>query len=469
MHVFESVSDLSSMAVFPADDQRLAMVTRRSEESRAAADIFIDMLNPYTGLPMTGLASVVAFLDGTYLPAERALVDILRLGADAQVEYGVWVNASHETAFRLTVLLDDIFASSQSYLVQSRTHSLRLLISWLVLSVLLTVAFVGALVLVLTLIVVPLDRARGWMLRLAEGSLEPEPPGKWMLRDVKAIFEALQVFRVNAVGRERLQQERLVLHAHIAGAHRELRADMEAAAVVQRSQLPPPAVIGRIRFNTYFRPSRFVAGDSYDFFALSPDRVGLFQVDVAGHGAAAGLVSVSSHSSVKGALHRLSLGETIPDVISGVNRNWNRHLTYFTVAAAELDPENGIGRMVQAGHPYPVLLQNDGTLTRLGDGGLPIGVLPEVEFEEITFPFMTGDRLFLFSDGIYEATNSRMQVFSEDSFINLLRIHSACTTNEMIEHIDRALTDWCGTDQMTDDVTLVVAEVLEADGFCRET
>jgi serine phosphatase RsbU (regulator of sigma subunit) len=251
-------------------------------------------------------------------------------------------------------------------------------------------------------IVSPLEKMRLNMMDLVNGKLEPRDREKFWLKDIRTIFDALRVFRVTAVRRERLTREQLLLHAQIAEAHRSLQSDMNAAAKVQLAQMPPAGDVDQIRFSTFFAPAKVLAGDTFDYFALSEGRVGLLQVDVAGHGAAAGLVSVAAHLGSRRALRSLNPEGSLADAVKRLNAYWSPEMTYFTLVAVQFDIKDGRGRMVQAGHPHPVLMRRDGSITRLGNGGLPIGVMADAAFEEIEFPFKVGDKLFVFSDGIYE-------------------------------------------------------------------
>src|SRR5699024_4620799 len=76
---------------------------------------------------------------------------------------------------------------------------------------------------------------------------------------------------------------------------------------------------------------------------------------------------------------------------------------FFTMIYVDLDTLTGRGRLVQAGHPHPMLQRADGRIEVLGHGGLPVGVLDEADWEEVGFVLEPGARLFLSSDGITDA------------------------------------------------------------------
>ena len=234
--------------------------------------------------------------------------------------------------------------------------------------------------------------------------------------------------------------------------------ELRAAAAVQLTQIPRPGDIGQVRFSNFFAASHVVAGDTFDYTELSDDRVGLFQIDVAGHGAAAGLVSVAAHIGARRAMRSLKPGISLAHAVQTLNAHWNPEMTYFTMVAIELDTRENTGRIVQAGHPHPVLMRADGSISRLGEGGLPIGVLPDAAYEEIAFPFTSGDRIFMFSDGLYENVNERGELFTEERFIEILTSNANCATDDLVLKVRKSLAAWCGSETFSDDVSLVVAE-----------
>ncbi|MCC5996411.1 MAG: serine/threonine-protein phosphatase [Oceanicaulis sp.] len=399
------------------------------------------------------------FVRTTYVPAELRLLRAFEAGQDITAVRQDWINASDAAVALLNATLVSVFAWSQAHLGAEQDKARSMLQRLMALSAAVLLMFALSLYIVARHIVTPLERLRTRMIDLVEGDLAPAGRETFWLADIRAIADGLRVFRITAVRRERLARERLLMHAQIAEAHHALQSDMKAAAKVQLAQMPPPGVVGQIRFSTYFAPSKMLAGDTFDFLELPGHRVGLFQADVAGHGAAAGLVSVAAHIGARRALRSLKpRGGSLADAIKTLNALWSPEMTYFTLVSIELDVRKNRGRLVQAGHPHPVLIRKDGVVTRLGRGGLPIGVMPDAEFEEFSFAFEPGDKLIVFSDGIYENINDSNEIYTEERFIRFLGDHAACTTEELVNKARYALEAWSGDQKISDDVSLVVAE-----------
>jgi len=438
--------------------QTIQQIEDRSRALQVSDRVYMDLVTLFDERIVFKLSGLSSFLQNTYLPAKAELLRALAGGRGVGAAKLVWIAAGDEAVGLINGIQTSVFDRSQAYLAQQQASAVLALKSLIGLSVGVLLIFALSLYIIEKHIVSPLEQMRLIMMDLVNGKLEPRGREKFWLQDIRTIFDALRVFRVTAGRRERLTREQLLLHAQIAEAHRRLQSDMNAAAKVQLAQMPPPGDVDQIRFSTFFAPANVLAGDTFDYFALSEGRVGLLQVDVAGHGAAAGLVSVAAHLGSRRALRSLKAEGRLADAIKKLNAYWNPEMTYFTLVAVQFDTNDGCGRMVQAGHPHPVLMRRDGSITRLGNGGLPIGVMPDAEFEEIDFPFEVGDKLFVFSDGIYENSNENREIYTEERFIQFLAENVACSTEELLHKVRGTLDAWSGVANLSDDVSLVVAE-----------
>lgn len=395
-----------------------------------------------------------------YVPAQDRLLLGLETSAELEAVQDAWLGATEQVDQLIQNALVSIFERSQMTLTSDRNEALSTLRRSLAISffVFLTLGF--SLFFIVRHIVSPLDELRGRMQNIVDGNLKPFAKGDFLLKDIHAIADALRVFRIAEVQRDRSRHTQLKLYAQISETHQMLQSDMKSAAQVQLALLPRPGKIEDFYFSTFFAPSKMLAGDTFDHFRLSENRVGLFQIDVAGHGAAAGLVSVAAQIAARRALRSLKPHINLAGAMSTLNAHWNSELTYFTMVMAELDATSNTGRLVQAGHPHPLLLKKDGPLTRLGNGGLPVGVVSDAEFEEIEFPFHPGDRLIIFTDGAYENVNKNNEIYTEERLLQFLTDNVACDTNDLVHNVRELLKAWSGIDNLSDDVSLMVVERL---------
>lgn len=260
--------------------------------------------------------------------------------------------------------------------------------------------------------------------------------------------------------RDRFRQAEFArLSDHAVTENRHMLADLEAAARVQRGQLPPaPRTVPGASFHALYRPSRIVAGDTYDCITRADGRSVVFQIDVAGHGAPAAIVSVAAHVALKQALMSAPPDEPLARTIARVNRTWADDLPYFTLLAVGIDPATATAQVVQCGHPALLHLPATGGIRAVGKGGLPIGVLPDAEFDTLTCPFATGDRLVLTTDGLSEAADPKGRPFGDTRLRDLLLATPRPEPAALFDRIERALWDWRGTDTPDDDVTILILE-----------
>lgn len=183
-----------------------------------------------------------------------------------------------------------------------------------------------------------------------------------------------------------------------------LQAELSEAAEYVRSLLPEPILQGSIRATFRYVPSAHLGGDGLGYFSLDDGRFAFFVFDVAGHGIAAALLCIA----ILTALHSRRLqGVDFGDpasVLRALNAAFplstgGRH---FTMWYGVLDPRSGHLACASAAHPSAILCDPAGNRREIGDPGIMLGVLPEVEFSTTVTILAPGERLYVFTDGAYE-------------------------------------------------------------------
>ncbi|MBN2631242.1 MAG: SpoIIE family protein phosphatase [Rhodobacteraceae bacterium] len=227
---------------------------------------------------------------------------------------------------------------------------------------------------------------------------------------------------------------------------------------------------GRGAATLFLRPSGHVGGDLVGFFDLGPDRVALYSVDVSGHGVAsammtarlAGFLSAASPDQNL-ALQRRADGGFDPVLPEEVAARFNRAMLqdlqvdqYFTMVYADVDLTSGVVAFVQAGHPHPLILRADGQIERLGDGGLPIGLLPDARHERVMARLQKGDRLLLLSDGMTECPSRLGVELGEDGIEQLIRKNRGLASAPLLEALIWDLASHQGSEEFPDDVSGLV-------------
>lgn len=403
-------------------------------------------------------AGVGTFDAQGYTDAERDLRRALLSGVEFDEAILRWRRVSNASILQLDELQAATFRVLQSQTANMQSEARTDMLIW-GLVVCASAMIVGSAVwVVLTRVVGPLERMRAAMLELANDNLVVTLPKPSRLKEIGAMDDALRVFKANASRRQILQREGLKLHSRLEETYSHLKTDLEAAAVIQASLLPQQAQLDGITLSSYFRPSHFLAGDTFDVLQQPDGRVLVFQIDVAGHGAAAALVSVASKYTVAQAILQRPKGSGLAELVQEINREWPSDLPYFTLLIAEIDPTTRQGVLVQAGHPSPILLRSTGELVVLGDGGLPIGALAHATYDAIVFSFGPNDRLVICTDGVHEMESMSGEAFSEERLRNLLQEFVSRSTDQIIADLDVSMREWRGNDTLDDDVTIVVLE-----------
>jgi sigma-B regulation protein RsbU (phosphoserine phosphatase) len=113
-------------------------------------------------------------------------------------------------------------------------------------------------------------------------------------------------------------------------------------------------------------------------------------------------------------------------------------------------------RYTNAGHIPPVLIRKDGTLERLSEGGIVLGVFSDASYEEVEVPFAPGDRLLLFTDGITEANNARSEEFGMDRLTELLTAHRNKPASQMLGAILHSVAQFTAQGFQDDATVLII-------------
>src|SRR5579864_4178144 len=199
-----------------------------------------------------------------------------------------------------------------------------------------------------------------------------------------------------------------------------MKRDLQIAREIQTWLLPgaPPQIPGiSIAYST--RPANTVAGDYYDVFPRpgktnEDNRVMFAVADVAGKSIPAAMLMATFQASLK----TLSTAQVaLPELIANMNKyactNSQGGLRFTTAFLAEYDPAHRTLAYINAGHNHPILRRSNGLIERLGVGGLPLGIQPEVKYESATVALAPGDWLVIFTDGLVEAENANQDEYGE--------------------------------------------------------
>jgi sigma-B regulation protein RsbU (phosphoserine phosphatase) len=258
----------------------------------------------------------------------------------------------------------------------------------------------------------------------------------------------------------------------LQGLYDVIDRDLTEACKLQQSLIKERhRSFGNAEVSLMLRPSGHVGGDLVGFFPINARRVGIYGIDVSGHGITSALMTARLAGYLSGsspdqniALMQTEFGiyDALPpgELAAYMNTlvlDEMQTESYFTLIYADVDLISGKVDLVQAGHPHPAVQRADGTVEFLGNGGMPVGLIEGAEYETITTRLQPGDRLFLMSDGITEAADPAGAMLGEEGLERIIRKSAGLRGTAFLDAIFWDLEAFAAGD-LVDDVSAVFFE-----------
>ncbi len=260
-------------------------------------------------------------------------------------------------------------------------------------------------------------------------------------------------------------------NTRLSEAYFIINKDLKAAAAMQKSLLPDAeSKIAGVNFEWTFLPCSYVAGDIFNFFRLDEHNIGFYLLDVSGHGIQAAMLSVTLSKMISPVpIQGSPLKQFVSDpphyvitppasAVKELNQRFHTEqdfMQYFTMLYGIINIKKEKITFCQAGHPAPLLLQNEGEISLVGSGGFPVGMLLDMEYENTEMDFKAGDRLIVYSDGITECTNKDMKQYSLEQLMSLVEKNRNLPLKEILNKLEESLYEWRGSEEFVDDVSIL--------------
>ena len=242
-----------------------------------------------------------------------------------------------------------------------------------------------------------------------------------------------------------------------------IETELNVASSIQKAILPNvfPPFPERDEFQLYatMNPAKEVGGDFYDFFFLDDDRLALVIADVSGKGVPAALFMMICKIILKNAATQ---GGTPAEILTKVNRQiseGNQTNMFVTAWLGILDVTNGVLTTANAGHEYPAICRADGTFELFKDKhGFVIGGISGMQYKDETLTLQPGDTLFVYTDGVTEASNASEELFGTDRMVQVLNQSPHADPEELLDILMTDLRTFSGDTEQADDITMMALQ-----------
>jgi sigma-B regulation protein RsbU (phosphoserine phosphatase) len=247
-------------------------------------------------------------------------------------------------------------------------------------------------------------------------------------------------------------------------------AELDVAKHIQASMLPSifPAFPERPELDIYatMTPAKEVGGDFYDFFLVDDDRLVVVMADVSGKGVPAALFMVIAKTLLKNVAQT---GLSPKDVLEKVNNQLcvgNEADMFVTVWLGILEISSGKLTCANAGHEYPVLKRAGGDYELIKDKhGFVLAGMEGSRYREYELQLNPGDRLFLYTDGVAEATDAHNMLYGKDRMLLALNSNKDVNCETLLHCMKEDIDTFVGEAPQFDDITMLSLERMPQKGL----
>ena len=283
--------------------------------------------------------------------------------------------------------------------------------------------------------------------------------------------------RVLGMERELVEKNRSISATllELQALYQAIDRDLEEAKKLQLSLMPETlCAFPTARVSLLLQSSGHVGGDMVGFYFRSPTRIGVYGFDVSGHGVSSALMTarLAGCLGVNNPAHSIAMQQNPDnsysvkhpsDIAAALNQRMLDELDtdlHLTMLLADIDLETGAMTFVQAGHPHPAIQSPNQPPVFIGNGGLPIGLIPDASFGAIDHKLNPGDRFLIYSDGFTEATDSDNIMLGQDDWAEILTKYQHCTGPEVLSDLVWETLAFSANGEADDDLSAVLVEFL---------
>ena len=270
---------------------------------------------------------------------------------------------------------------------------------------------------------------------------------------LSVIAQLIWIFRMKKLKRkhrEEVERERIT-------------TELQTATNIQSSMLPNvfPPFPDRNEFDIFasMTPAKEVGGDFYDFFMIDDDHLCLEIADVSGKGVPASLFMMAAKIIIA---DFAEMGKSPAEILEAANNKIcsnNKEEMFVTVWLGILEISTGKLTAANAGHEYPAILKPDGKFELFKDKHrLAIGGCAGTKYINYELMLEPGSKLFVYTDGVPEATNAEEDMFDTDNMLEALNKEPNASPEHLLENVRQAVDDFVKNEEQFDDLTMLCLE-----------
>lgn len=267
-------------------------------------------------------------------------------------------------------------------------------------------------------------------------------------------------------------------YARVTADKERISTELNVATQIQADMLPRifPAFPGRKEFDIFatMTPAKEVGGDFYDFFLIDSDHLAVVMADVSGKGVPAALFMVIAKTLIKNRAQFVN-GEksySPADILSYVNEQLcegNKADMFVTVWLCIIEISTGKCTAANAGHEYPAIRRAGGKFELVKNRHSPaVAVMEGIKFRDIQFELYPGDTLYVYTDGVPEATDSENQLFGTDRMLEALNEFPENSVSELLANVKEHIDGFVGNAPQFDDITMLCLKYFGNGGSVAE-
>jgi sigma-B regulation protein RsbU (phosphoserine phosphatase) len=249
------------------------------------------------------------------------------------------------------------------------------------------------------------------------------------------------------------------LYQAVKRQERQLERDIAMAREVQLRLLPPTAPENpHAEMAVRFLPARTIGGDLYDFVDYGPNRTAIVLGDVSGKAAPAALFAALVSGIMRSAAAQLPEPAQMLALLNDAIQERKLELQYVTMLFALWNDENRSLLVANSGAAQPILCR-EGQTSIVRAEGFPLGLFPDVSYDELTVATQPGDTVVFVSDGILDAENVHGEMYGQEQLAGLLCSHRDQSAQQIADAIQADVAHFQGGHDRFDDETIIVLRV----------